>query len=237
MLKRYKTAYSSLRWAYQPVKHSMLAIREQMAKSHRDRFLSAYLRENGFKGLQIGCGSKRHSGWMNTDLIGTPGIDFALDIEKPLPIPDAALDAIYASEVIEHISRAEAKSFLEEAHRALKPSGVLRLTTPDLEAVCRLYLGIHDRATLDQHETTWLEGEFSPSFWINTTFRNWGHQWLWDFGSLSDLVKASGFKTIDRVEPQVTHSGKPELANLDDRYGMPPPPHCWTSSMIVEATR
>ena len=42
-------------------------------------------------------------------------------------------------EVIEHVTEPQGRAFLREAHRALKPGGTLRLTTPDLAAICRLY--------------------------------------------------------------------------------------------------
>ena len=101
------------------------------------------MKRAGFQGLQIGSGSFARPGWMNSDMVGTPGIDFPLDITKPLPFPDNCLDAIYGSEVIEHIERRYVVPFLKESRRILKPGGVLRLTTPDLKAVCELYLGTH----------------------------------------------------------------------------------------------
>jgi predicted SAM-dependent methyltransferase len=162
---------------------------------------------------------------------------FALDVEKPLPIPNSVFDAIYGSEVIEHIEREEAKRFLHQAYRVLKPGGVVRLTTPDLKAVCEIYLGINDQTSLEDQKSTWLEPEFSRDYWINKFFRGWGHQWIWDFESLTELIRSSGFDRVERVQPQVTKSGMPELENLETRYGVPAPKHCWATSMILEATR
>src|SRR5262249_22495095 len=127
--------------------------------------------------------------------------------------------------------------FLLEVGRILKPDGVLRLTTPDLRATCQTYLGVHETAKLQDHAGTWLEEEFSPHYWINAMFRFWGHKWVWDFPSLSALLAESGFRRVESVEPQATRSGMPQLENLETRYGVPAPPHCWTISMIVEATK
>ncbi len=229
--------YKSLRWAYQPIKHSIWTVREWSALPSRKRVIGECLRSNGFKGLQIGCGTLILPGWINTDVLGTPGIDFPLNILKPLPFPDNSLDAIYAEEVVEHIERRHVKPFLSGACRVLKPGGVLRFTTPDLRSICEIYLGISKRSTLKEHQTTWLEEEFSPHYWMNAMFSFWGHRWVWDFEALSEVIRSSGFSHVESVEPQITKSGMPQLANLETRYGVPAPPHCWTSSMILEATK
>ena len=45
--------------------------------------------------------------------------------------PPASFDMVYSGESIEHITRAEAEQVLAEAHRVLKPGGVLALDTPN----------------------------------------------------------------------------------------------------------
>jgi hypothetical protein len=42
--------------------------------------------------------------------------------------------------VLEHLTAAEARPFLGEMRRVLKPGGVIRLVVPDLEVICRNYL-------------------------------------------------------------------------------------------------
>jgi predicted SAM-dependent methyltransferase len=237
MISRDSPLYQSLRWAYQPIKRSIRTVREWSALPRRNRVIGECLRSNGFKGLHIGCGTVKLHGWINTDVLGIPGIDFPVDILKPLPFPDSSLDAIYAGEVVEHIERRHVRPLLREACRVLKPGGVVRLTTPDLSSICEIYLGISKRATLEEHYTTWLEEEFSPHYWMNAMFRFWGHHWVWDFEALSEEIRSSGFIHVERMEPQSTKSGMPQLENLETRYGTPAPPHCWATSMILEATK
>jgi len=56
---------------------------------------------------------------------------------EPLPYPDAAFDVVTCSEVIEHLENFRA--LLREAHRVLRPGGLLVLTTPNvLNAYSRL---------------------------------------------------------------------------------------------------
>ena len=53
-----------------------------------------------------------------------------VDLDRgPLPVPSAAFDLVYASEVIEHCK--DTSGFLRELHRALKPGGKLLLSTPN----------------------------------------------------------------------------------------------------------
>lgn len=237
MISRDSLLYKSLRWGYQPIKHGVPLLRELAARPGRARVIKERLARGGFQGLQIGAGSIQLANWMNSDFVGTPGIDFPLDITQPLPFPDACLDAIYGSEVVEHIERRQVMPFLRESCRVLKPGGVLRLTTPDITAVAQIYLGSHPRVRWEEFGPTWKEAEFTPDYWTNAFFRFWGHQWIWDEPALTSALREAGFSKVERAEPQRTTTGRPELENLETRYGVPAPPHCWETSMILEAIR
>jgi SAM-dependent methyltransferase len=54
--------------------------------------------------------------------------DVAADVSRPLPLRDGAADAVTAFEVLEHL--AEPGVMLGEAHRILRPGGVLMLSVP-----------------------------------------------------------------------------------------------------------
>ena len=62
------------------------------------------------------------------------------DIRQPLPFADNTFDAVYAFHIIEHLTPLEANRFVAEIHRILKPIGICRLSTPDLENICREYV-------------------------------------------------------------------------------------------------
>lgn len=62
------------------------------------------------------------------------------DVRKALPFADETFDAAYAFHIIEHLTPAEAASLVKELYRVLKPGAVVRISTPDLEDICRSYL-------------------------------------------------------------------------------------------------
>jgi SAM-dependent methyltransferase len=61
------------------------------------------------------------------------------DIRKPLPYPDQIFDAVYLFHILEHLTPEEGSAFLREIYRVLKFSGIVRISTPDLEDICRAY--------------------------------------------------------------------------------------------------
>jgi predicted SAM-dependent methyltransferase len=94
---------------------------------------------DGFCYLNVGCGDHFSPDWNNLDLVSMPGVVYH-DIRKPLPYPDACLDAAYSSHVLEHLRPDEGLRLLQEFYRLLKPGGIVRVVVPDLEAICREYL-------------------------------------------------------------------------------------------------
>ena len=223
--------FRAARWAAVPLREGYALWREHVRHAPaRRRVIADYLAGDGFKGLQVGCGPFRIEGWLNTDLMPrrmpwrAPDTcettwDFPLDITAPLPFPDASLDAIFGEEVIEHVPREAALAFMAEARRVLRPDGVLRLTTPDIEGVCRLFLGEAEGADIETLEPYWLEGEWSPEHWINGQFRFWGHQFLWSGRQLTAALRDAGFARAERVTRGTTASRHERLAGVAGRTG------------------
>jgi len=86
------------------------------------------------------------------------------DVRRPLPYPDRTFDAVFLLHVVEHLTPEEGESLLREVYRILKPTGIARVSTPDLEDICRAYLKCleeHDRepaqANLIRYEWSVLE--------------------------------------------------------------------------------
>jgi predicted SAM-dependent methyltransferase len=94
--------------------------------------------------LNLGCGSHFSTNpvWTNVDMHGTgPGV-LAHDLYQPLPFGDGEFDAVYHSDVLEHLNRRCVPGFLSECWRVLKPGGTIRVATPDLERQAMVYLDV-----------------------------------------------------------------------------------------------
>lgn len=241
--------YRSLQWMYQPLKAIKYFYQQLKYLPIKKAKLLKYKQAQAFSGLHIGCGRFYLPDWLNTDLLkisNNPKIDFPLDISNQLSLPDNFFDVIYGSEVIEHIELAEARSFFRDSHRILKPGGIMRLTTPNITEICRIFLGLRNDINVEDFKTVWLEekytdykypGEFSKEIWINSMFQAWGHKHLWTFESLLDELGKAGFVEIEVRNPQQTKSNKPQLNNLETRYSNSSAPIFFASTLIVEACK
>ena len=90
--------------------------------------------------VNLGCGSRCHPAWINIDIAPcVPGV-IAHDLSRGIPLPDSSCDVVYHSHLVEHLRPEDARRFMKECYRVLKAGGILRVATPDLERICRLYL-------------------------------------------------------------------------------------------------
>jgi len=97
--------------------------------------------ETGNRGalLHLGCGRDVHPAFVNIDLVPAPGV-VAHDLRRGIPFPDATFDLAYHATMLSHLRPADALTLTRECYRVLKPGGVLRVVTEDLETMCRTYL-------------------------------------------------------------------------------------------------
>jgi predicted SAM-dependent methyltransferase len=173
--------------------------------------------------LHLGCGTVRLTGWVNIDISGTP--DLLLDLRYGLPFPDGSVETIHSEHVMEHLRLADGQLLLDEAHRVLRPGGVMRLGMPDLERIVARY------AAPDWREQPWIEDPAfdwidSPVALMNVAFRGWEHQYLYDETELRLRLGRAGFTGVERVAPGI--SAHEELRGLETRP---------ETDLIVEATR
>ena len=90
--------------------------------------------------VNIGCGSVFHPDWINLDVLPLAKNVQSYDIRDTLPFLSQEIDVCYSSHVLEHLSREQAKFFLTDCDRVLKPGGIIRIVVPDLEMIARNYL-------------------------------------------------------------------------------------------------
>ena len=183
--------------------------------------------------LHIGAGPKRLEGWLNTDLIGG---DVHLDLERTLPLPDASLAYVFGEHVIGALSEQAAMRLLRELHRVLRPGGVLRLTTPDLEKLIAIYRDENPVVAREDY-ARYLDAaagkpHATPCQLFNDVVRLWGIRYTYDEEDLTRRLRETGFADIERVEPG--ESRHAALRGLE-QHGEP-----WVNraeALCLEATR
>lgn len=160
-------------------------------RARRPLVVKQYLRSHQVRKLQIGAGPNILPGWINTDKSpNSPRILF-LDAAKTFPFADATIDYIYSEHLIEHLTYKQGQLMLHECFRVLKPSGRIRIATPDLETL----IGLHtpQKSGRQWRYIHWIIDQFLPEIGIyedviviNNAFRNWGHS----FSTIAPCFKA-----------------------------------------------
>jgi predicted SAM-dependent methyltransferase len=150
--------------------------------------------------LHIGCGRHRLDGWINIDLEPLPGVDVVHDVTRGLPW--SRVEAVYAEHFLEHLAIDEAIELLVAAHGALRPGGLLRLTTPSLEWIWATHMGCDQEAR-----------PLEAALHANRAFSAWGHRFLWSRELLEEALRSCGFEGISWCA--YGESSVPELSGLE----------------------
>lgn len=137
--------------------------------------------------LHIGCGQVALRGWVNIDNQPLPGVDQVLDVTAGLPFSNVS--HIFAEHFIEHLSYPDAARFLKSCRTALRPEGILRLSTPNLDWVWMTHY----------HRGAWSNAaeQVNDCFMLNKAFRGWGHQFLYNLEALRATLHAAGFAEVE----------------------------------------
>ncbi len=163
----------------------------------------------GAKRLHLGCGNHVLENWHNVDLEG-PAEVIKWDLSKALPIASNSVELIFSEHFIEHIPKPRARKLLRSCYDALRPGGILRLSTPDLDALIVAY---QQKRLRDWADVEWLPA--SPCQMVNEGMRNWGHEFVYNKSELFELLRECGFTHIKSVEWR--KSDHPDLYKLECR--------------------
>lgn len=178
--------------------------------------------------LNVGCGTDYKEGWINIDNNSDNNIeklDLNWDLRNPLPFKNGSVDFIYNEHFIEHLTVEEGQKAIKDMMRVLKPGGVVRIATPDLEESVELYLdpSWKKRSLI---KTYGLEFVQTPAELLNMSFGWWGHRWIYDWEELARRLKQAGCKKFVRCRGgQSQHE---DLRGLETRG---------ESTLIAEVTK
>jgi SAM-dependent methyltransferase len=145
------------------------------------------------------------------------GVRFA-DATRRIPCADRSAEAVYSSHMIEHLDRREARAFLREVSRILRPGGVVRLAAPDLSRLASDYLatGDADRFVSGTHMVQPRPTGLVPRARAAVVGPR-HHLWMYDGHSLSALLQEVGFADVSVLPPGKTHIADPGGLDLAER--------------------
>jgi SAM-dependent methyltransferase len=137
-----------------------------------------------------------------------------LDVRRRFPFDDGIVEAVHISHMLSNLDRKDAEHCLSECFRVLKPGGVLRISTVDLDAAVASY----DPAEADEFMNLIFDLDAS----VRAKNRHW---WHYNEQSLGDRLRRAGFGEVCRCEFQKGRC--PDVEMIDSR----------PSSLFLEAIR
>lgn len=195
-------------------------LKQLSGRASRNKRIDGYLRTHEVRKLQLGTGDHVFGGWLNTDIhdFRRTGEVVYLDAREQFPLPDASFDVVFSEHMLEHLSYADGLRCLRECRRVLRPGGRIRVATPSLNGLIRLYE--REPSDLQRRYVRWSIDSFVedadaylPGFVLNNFFRAWGHEFIYDAQTLRHALETAGF--VDIEEWPVGESGDAQLAGLE----------------------
>jgi len=177
-----------------------------------------YLKRHDVRGLHLGCASNRLPGWLNTDAFPRHLNVVYLDATGHYRLPDNAFDFVYSEHMIEHVPLSAAQAMLTEAYRVLRPGGVVRVATPDLEKLLALKkadIGEVERKYIADVIEWVMPDAVVRNFctYLNIFVREWDHTFIYDRATLAALIERVGYSDV--IACEVGTSRHPELRGIE----------------------
>ena len=177
-------------------------------------------------------------GWLNTDIHPLRDV-IRVNVLRRLPFPDQSIDRIFSEHMFEHLDYPNGVALCNEMFRVLKPGGRIRMSMPDLAFLIDLY-----RVEKRPEQLRYIEAArenlaarapVNDTGVINNFFRDWGHEFIYDFKTVRDVLMASGFAGIKRCP--IGKSDDPLLTGLEHHGRVIGEESNELESMVVEADK
>lgn len=151
--------------------------------------------EKNFVGAKLDiCGGRNPFNvkeFLNVDAVALPQVDLVFDITKTFPIDDCVIAEIFSAATLEHLREPDNLHVLKECYRILKPGALIRICTPDIEAIAKGILEGEDLHYINQH----LFGKYKS----NQTEDYDLHRWMYPADTLMSVLRDIGFTETERI--------------------------------------
>lgn len=217
-------------------------------KGMRGKIIRKYLKKNEIKKLQIGCGFNMAEGWLNTDIYPVNRQIAYLDASEIFPFESSSFHYVYSEHVFEHLKFNIANNYLKESFRILKKGGKIRIAMPNIHFLMEIIknpnLDIHKKyiARTINNVLPEIKKQFknkSPEqlavFVVNNFFRDWDHEIIYDFKTISLMLEEYGFSKIKQVN--IGESNDILLENMEKHGTRIPPEFNELETMVIEAVK
>ena len=119
-------------------------------------------------------------------------MDLVFDIRKKFPIENSVIAEIISCATLEHFRKHHNEHILKEFYRILQPEGVLRVSTPDIEAIAKGLLEGEDLDNVNKHLFGKFKSEDTDDFDV--------HKWMYPVKDMIKALKDLGFKDVQQIE-------------------------------------
>ena len=135
-----------------------------------------------------------------------------------IPCTSSSVSAVYTSHMIEHLDRAEARAFLAEVRRILRPGGVVRVAAPDIARLAQDYLATGDADGFIAATHMGLNRPAGLVAWVKWVLIGPRHHlWMYDGDSLARLLHEAGFADTAIMPPGKSNIVDPGDLDLAER--------------------
>jgi SAM-dependent methyltransferase len=135
------------------------------------------------------------------------------DVRLGLGFKPNTVAVVYASHMLEHLHRVDARRFLEDVNRSLKPGGIVRVVVPDLAAIVGWYLEHRGRVAASTEDPKRSSSDLlmdmllvrprqrpnghGPAAWLKRAATVHEHKWMYDAEGLLALFAEAGFRNAE----------------------------------------
>lgn len=164
--------------------------------------------------INFGSGPFRLAGWVNVDLDPGGRPDVVAEFGRTLPFATASVDYIFSEDTIAVIGLEAVRVFLPECRRILKPTGAMRVLTPDLARLARMYLDEGPRLVALWNQTVGVPVTTGTACEVMNLAMELAGKFQFDSPTLIQLARSAGF---DATPVRYRESRHEALRGLDMR--------------------